>query len=138
MQSSHSDFTLVEQTSITLSVSLSPMEIGINHSPFLKTYDYVLTTDASESGAGATIKERKQDNQNLVIPVVNNSRTCRQIVEKRWSDTISLSSVRTTLETMPQEESELDWREYSRIILTSSPAFFRLAMEQRCTIISWV
>ncbi|KAM9974108.1 hypothetical protein ACTFIR_009450 [Dictyostelium discoideum] len=36
MQSSHSDFTFVEQTSFTLSVSLSPMEIRINHSPFLK------------------------------------------------------------------------------------------------------
>ncbi|KAM9954998.1 hypothetical protein ACTFIW_000828 [Dictyostelium discoideum] len=40
----HSDFTLAEQTSFTLSVSLTPMEIGINHS-----------------------------HQEFVIPVVNNS-----------------------------------------------------------------
>ncbi|KAM9954853.1 hypothetical protein ACTFIW_000956 [Dictyostelium discoideum] len=33
-----------------------------------------------------------------------------------WSDTGPISSVRTTLETMPQEESELDWRAYSRIL----------------------
>ncbi|KAM9954865.1 hypothetical protein ACTFIW_000968 [Dictyostelium discoideum] len=33
-----------------------------------------------------------------------------------WSDTGPISSVRTTLETMPQEESELDWRVYSRIL----------------------
>ncbi|KAM9952523.1 hypothetical protein ACTFIR_007577 [Dictyostelium discoideum] len=68
MQSSHSDFTLVKQTSSTLSVSLSPMEIGINHSSrrqvrdftleisLFPSYDYVLTTEASESGAGATLK----------------------------------------------------------------------------------
>ncbi|EAL73840.1 hypothetical protein DDB_G0267206 [Dictyostelium discoideum AX4] len=37
-----------------------------------------------------------------------------------WSDTRSLSSVRTTLETMPQEESELDWRAYSRILQCKS------------------
>ncbi|KAM9943659.1 hypothetical protein ACTFIT_001948 [Dictyostelium discoideum] len=37
-----------------------------------------------------------------------------------WSDTGSLSSVRTTLETMPQEESELDWRAYSRILQCKS------------------
>ncbi|KAM9975408.1 hypothetical protein ACTFIW_007676 [Dictyostelium discoideum] len=33
-----------------------------------------------------------------------------------WSDTGPISSVRTTLETMPQEESKLDWRAYSRIL----------------------
>ncbi|KAM9955066.1 hypothetical protein ACTFIW_008730 [Dictyostelium discoideum] len=53
------------------------------------SYDYVLTTDASESGAG-------------------------------WSDTGPICSVRTTLETMPQEESELDWRAYSRILQCKS------------------
>ncbi|KAM9950950.1 hypothetical protein ACTFIT_005031, partial [Dictyostelium discoideum] len=37
-----------------------------------------------------------------------------------WSNTRSLSSVRTTLETMPQEESELDWRAYSRILQCKS------------------
>ncbi|KAM9985632.1 hypothetical protein ACTFIZ_000228 [Dictyostelium cf. discoideum] len=40
--------------------------------------------------------------------------------EIRWSDTITISSVRTTLETMPQEESQLDWRVYSRILQCKS------------------
>ncbi|KAM9974227.1 hypothetical protein ACTFIR_003943 [Dictyostelium discoideum] len=37
-----------------------------------------------------------------------------------WSDTGPICSVRTTLETMPQEESELDWRAYSRILQCKS------------------
>ncbi|KAM9975468.1 hypothetical protein ACTFIW_012052 [Dictyostelium discoideum] len=37
-----------------------------------------------------------------------------------WSDTRPISSVRTTLETMPQEESQLDWRAYSRILQCKS------------------
>ncbi|EAL73829.1 hypothetical protein DDB_G0267184 [Dictyostelium discoideum AX4] len=101
-------------------------------------------------------QERKQGNQNLVIPVVNNSikhvvkssRNARAVnglssalseteqlqaedsnrqyyhsllhQSPGWSDTRSLSSVRTTLETMPQEESELDWRAYSRILQCKS------------------
>ncbi|KAM9954673.1 hypothetical protein ACTFIW_003273 [Dictyostelium discoideum] len=36
------------------------------------------------------------------------------------SDTGPISSVRTTLETMPQEESQLDWRVYSRILQCKS------------------
>ncbi|EAL73842.1 hypothetical protein DDB_G0267210 [Dictyostelium discoideum AX4] len=101
-------------------------------------------------------QERKQGNQNLVIPVVNNS--IKHVVKSSrnaraanglssamseteqlqaedsnrqhyhsllhqspgWSNTRSLSSVRTTLETMPQEESELDWRAYSRILQCKS------------------
>ncbi|KAM9954908.1 hypothetical protein ACTFIW_001011 [Dictyostelium discoideum] len=34
----------------------------------------------------------------------------------RWSNTRSLNYVRKTLETMPQEESQFDWRAYSRIL----------------------
>ncbi|KAN0001065.1 hypothetical protein ACTFIZ_002286 [Dictyostelium cf. discoideum] len=37
-----------------------------------------------------------------------------------WSDTRTISSVRTTLETMPQEESQLDWGAYSRILQCKS------------------
>ncbi|KAM9972565.1 hypothetical protein ACTFIR_011932 [Dictyostelium discoideum] len=37
-----------------------------------------------------------------------------------WSDTGPICSVRTTLETMPQEESQLDWRAYSRILQCKS------------------
>ncbi|EAL73831.1 hypothetical protein DDB_G0267188 [Dictyostelium discoideum AX4] len=101
-------------------------------------------------------QERKQGNQNLVIPEVNNSikhvvkssRNARAVnglssamseteqlqaedsnrqhyhslihQSPGWSNTRSLSSVRTTLETMPQEESELDWRAYSRILQCKS------------------
>ncbi|KAM9997180.1 hypothetical protein ACTFIZ_007931 [Dictyostelium cf. discoideum] len=50
----------------------------------------------------------------------NGSATCHQIVEKWWSDTRTISSVRTTLETKPQEESQLDWRAYSRILKCKS------------------
>ncbi|EAL73800.1 hypothetical protein DDB_G0267326 [Dictyostelium discoideum AX4] len=101
-------------------------------------------------------QERKQGNQNLVIPVVNNS--IKHVVKSSrnaraanglssamseteqlqaedsnrqhyhsllhqspgWSNTRSLSSIRTTLETMPQEESELNWRAYSRILQCKS------------------
>ncbi|KAM9954768.1 hypothetical protein ACTFIW_003368 [Dictyostelium discoideum] len=94
----------------------------------------------------------KQDNQNLVIPVVNNSiahviKSSRNVCSVNgisstiseteqlqaeysnrqhnhtliyqspgWSDARSLIYVRTTLETMPQEESQLDWRATSRIL----------------------
>ncbi|KAM9975506.1 hypothetical protein ACTFIW_012090 [Dictyostelium discoideum] len=37
-----------------------------------------------------------------------------------WSYTGPISSVRTTLETMPQEESQLDWRAYSRVLQCKS------------------
>ncbi|KAM9972448.1 hypothetical protein ACTFIW_008867 [Dictyostelium discoideum] len=67
-QPSHSDFILAQQTSITLSVSLSPM-----------AYQAIW-----------------------------------------WSDTRFLGSVRTAMETMPQEESQLDWRAYSRILQCKS------------------
>ncbi|KAM9974287.1 hypothetical protein ACTFIR_012808 [Dictyostelium discoideum] len=35
-------------------------------------------------------------------------------------DTGPISSIRTTLEKMPQEESQLDWRAYSRILQCKS------------------
>ncbi|KAM9948583.1 hypothetical protein ACTFIT_009781 [Dictyostelium discoideum] len=95
------------------------------------SYDYVLTTDASESGAGATLKKG-----NKVIKTwsfqwsttqSNMSSNRREILALLmayqalwWSNTRSLSSVRTTLETMPQEESELNWRAYSRILQCKS------------------
>ncbi|KAM9948766.1 hypothetical protein ACTFIT_009964 [Dictyostelium discoideum] len=95
------------------------------------SYDYVLTTDASESGAGATLKKG-----NKVIKTwsfqwsttqSNMSSNRREMLALLmayqalwWSNTRSLSSVRTTLETMPQKESELDWRAYSRILQCKS------------------
>ncbi|KAM9954309.1 hypothetical protein ACTFIW_003850 [Dictyostelium discoideum] len=95
------------------------------------SYDYVLTTDASESGAGATLKKG-----NKIIKTwsfqwsttqSNMSSNRREMLALLmayqalwWSDTGPISSVRTTLETMPQEESELDWRAYSRILQCKS------------------
>ncbi|KAM9975921.1 hypothetical protein ACTFIR_009762 [Dictyostelium discoideum] len=91
------------------------------------SYHYVLTTDASESGAGATLKK---GNKTIKTWSFQWSTTQSNMSSNRremlallmayqalwWSDTGSISSVRTTLETMPQEESQLDWRAYSRIL----------------------
>ncbi|KAM9988976.1 hypothetical protein ACTFIY_005005 [Dictyostelium cf. discoideum] len=95
------------------------------------SFDYVLTTDASESGAGATLKKG-----NKVIKTwsfqwsttqSNMSSNRREMLALLmayqalwWSNTGFISSVRTTLETMPQEESQLDWRAYSRILQCKS------------------
>ncbi|KAM9972514.1 hypothetical protein ACTFIW_006057 [Dictyostelium discoideum] len=95
------------------------------------SYDYVLTTDASESGAGATLKK---GNKTIKTWSFQWSTTQSNMSSNRremlallmayqalwWSDTGPISSVRTTLETMPQEEGQLDWREYSRILQCKS------------------
>ncbi|KAM9972501.1 hypothetical protein ACTFIW_006044 [Dictyostelium discoideum] len=95
------------------------------------SYDYVLTTDASESGAGATLKK---GNKTIKTWSFQWSTTQSNMSSNRremlallmayqalwWSDTGPISSVRTTLETIPQEESELDWRAYSRILQCKS------------------
>ncbi|KAM9957096.1 hypothetical protein ACTFIR_003833 [Dictyostelium discoideum] len=89
------------------------------------SYDYVLTTDASESGAGATLKKGNKTIKTWSFQwsttQSNMSSNRREMLAMLmayqalwWSDTGPISSVRTTLETMPQEESELDWRAYSR------------------------
>ncbi|KAM9985622.1 hypothetical protein ACTFIZ_000209 [Dictyostelium cf. discoideum] len=106
------------------------VKLEISHCLF-PSYDYVLTTDASESGAGATLKKG-----NKVIKTwsfqwsstqSNMSSNRREMLALLmeyqvlwWSDTRTISSVRTTLETMPQEESQLDWRAYSRILQCKS------------------
>ncbi|KAM9954848.1 hypothetical protein ACTFIW_000951 [Dictyostelium discoideum] len=95
------------------------------------SYDYVLTTDASELGTGATLKK---GNKTIKTWSFQWSTTQSNMSSNRremlallmayqalwWSDTGHISSVRTTLETMPQEESELDWRAYSRILQSKS------------------
>ncbi|KAM9975456.1 hypothetical protein ACTFIW_013337 [Dictyostelium discoideum] len=99
----------------TLEISLFP------------SYDYVLTTDASESGAGATLKKGNKIittwSFQWSITQSNMSSNRREMLALLmayqalwWSDTGPISSVRTTLETMPQKESELDCRAYSRIL----------------------
>ncbi|KAM9972521.1 hypothetical protein ACTFIW_006064 [Dictyostelium discoideum] len=95
------------------------------------SYDYVLTTDASESGAGATLKKGNKTIKTWSfqwsITQSNMSSNRREMLALLmayqalwWSDTGPISSVRTTLETMPQKESELDWRAYSRILQCKS------------------
>ncbi|KAM9954350.1 hypothetical protein ACTFIW_003891 [Dictyostelium discoideum] len=93
------------------------------------SYDYVLTTDASESGATL-----KKGNKAIKTWSFQWSTTQSNMSSNRremlalllayqalwWPDTGPISSVRTTLETIPQEESELDWRAYSRIIQCKS------------------
>ncbi|KAM9954732.1 hypothetical protein ACTFIW_003332 [Dictyostelium discoideum] len=95
------------------------------------SYDYVLTTDASESGAGATLKKGNKTIKTwsfqwstIQSNMSSNRREMLALLMAYqalwWSDTGPISSVRTTLETMPQEESELDWRAYSRILKCKS------------------
>ncbi|KAM9954846.1 hypothetical protein ACTFIW_000949 [Dictyostelium discoideum] len=95
------------------------------------SYDYVLTTDASKSGAGATLKKGNKiiKTWSFQWPTTQSdmSSNRREMLALLmayqalwWSDTGPISSVRTTLETMPQEESELDWRAYSRILQCKS------------------
>ncbi|KAM9975516.1 hypothetical protein ACTFIW_012100 [Dictyostelium discoideum] len=75
------------------------------------SYDYVLTTDASESGAGATLKKGNKTIKNWSF---------------QWSITQSnMSSNRREMLALlmafkSQEESELDWRAYSRILQCKS------------------
>ncbi|KAN0008797.1 hypothetical protein ACTFIU_002090 [Dictyostelium citrinum] len=101
-------------------------------------------------------KERKQDNQHMVIPVVSDS--IKHVIESsrdarsvnglprtmsesqqlqsedsnrqhnnsllnqspRWSNPGSISPLRTALEAVFQEESQLDWRAHSRILQCQS------------------
>ncbi|KAM9975460.1 hypothetical protein ACTFIW_013341 [Dictyostelium discoideum] len=78
-----------------------------------RSYDYVLTTDASESGAGATLKKGNKVIKTWSFQWLT---TQSNMSSNRWSNTRSLSYVRTTLETMPQKDSQLDWRAFSRIL----------------------
>ncbi|KAM9954284.1 hypothetical protein ACTFIW_003825 [Dictyostelium discoideum] len=105
------------------------------------SYDYVLTTDASETGAGANLKKgnmtiktwsfqwsttqsnMSSNRRKMLALLMAYQALCRKMLALLmayqalwWSDTGPISYVRTTLETMPQEESELDWRAYSRIL----------------------
>ncbi|KAM9971003.1 hypothetical protein ACTFIR_002868 [Dictyostelium discoideum] len=128
----------------------------LNVAPFGTPEGITVSSTVKNNDTDLLIVERKQDNQDLVIPVVNNSiehvikssrNACavngvsstmseteqlqaedsnrqhnHSLIHQPsgWSDTGPISSVRTTLETMPQEESELDWRAYSRILQCKS------------------
>ncbi|KAN0025787.1 hypothetical protein ACTFIU_000050 [Dictyostelium citrinum] len=77
------------------------------------SFDYVLTTDASESGAGATLKKGSRFKP-----------TTQQLFRHQspwWSNPGSISPLRTALEAVSQEESQLDWRAHSRIQCQSRP-----------------
>ncbi|KAM9955106.1 hypothetical protein ACTFIW_008770 [Dictyostelium discoideum] len=79
------------------------------------SYDYVLTTDASESGTGATLKKGKK----IIKTWLFQLSTTQSNMTSNRREMLELS-VRTTLETIPQEESKLDWRAYSRILQCKS------------------
>ncbi|KAM9954679.1 hypothetical protein ACTFIW_003279 [Dictyostelium discoideum] len=102
----------------------------ISHCLF-PSYDYVLTTVSSESGAGSTLKKGNKIIKTWLFQwsttqsnMSSNRREMLALLMEYqalwWSDTGPISSVRTTLETLPQEESQLDWRAYSRIIQCKS------------------
>ncbi|KAM9972534.1 hypothetical protein ACTFIR_011901 [Dictyostelium discoideum] len=89
--------------------------------------DDVLTTDASKSGAGATLKKGNKITKTWPS---HGSSTQSNMSPNRWSDTGPISSVRKTLETLLQE---LDWRAYSRDelqIIVQSNQELQLATEE--------
>ncbi|KAN0025783.1 hypothetical protein ACTFIU_000046 [Dictyostelium citrinum] len=86
------------------------------------SYDSVLTTDASESGAGATLKKGNRiintwsfqwsaTQSNMSSNPEDSNRQ-----QPRWSNPGSISPLRTALEAVSQEESQLDWRAHHRIL----------------------
>ncbi|KAM9957063.1 hypothetical protein ACTFIR_003800 [Dictyostelium discoideum] len=93
-----------------------------------QSYDYVLTTDSSESGAGTTLKKGNKIIKTWLFQwsttQSNMSSNRREmfalLMAYQALYTGPISSVRTTLEIMPQEESQLDWRAYSRILQCKS------------------
>ncbi|KAN0033180.1 hypothetical protein ACTFIV_005187 [Dictyostelium citrinum] len=125
------------------------------------SYDYFLTTDASEAGAGATLKKGNKiikswsfqwsttqsnmsSNRREMLPLLMaNQALCRNLNNalvhewSRWSNQRSISSLRTALEAVSQEESQLDWRAHSRILqcqsrqsrITSHPRQSRVTTE---------
>ncbi|KAN0033196.1 hypothetical protein ACTFIV_005207 [Dictyostelium citrinum] len=162
MQPSHSGCTLEEQTSsirsqvrdLKLVNSVNSME-GKRYKSVskLRLFSY---SRCFRIWCRCHSKERKQDHQDMVIPVVNDpvehviksSRdagsvnglsstmsgsqqlqaedTNRQhnnpLVHQspRWSNPRSISPLRTYLEAVSQEESQLDWRAHSRILQCQS------------------
>ncbi|KAN0040691.1 hypothetical protein ACTA71_009029 [Dictyostelium dimigraforme] len=93
-------------------------------------FDYVLTTDASESGAGATLKKG-----NTIIKtwspqwssdqstMSSNRREMLALLlayQAMWSNSRFIDSLRTTLETMSQEEDHSNWRTHSRFLQCES------------------
>ncbi|KAM9975719.1 hypothetical protein ACTFIW_003668 [Dictyostelium discoideum] len=72
------------------------------------SYDYVLTTDASESGAGATLKKG-----NKIIKTWSFQwSTTQSNMSSNRGQIQNISPVPTTLKTIPQEESQTDYKYY--------------------------
>ncbi|KAN0032981.1 hypothetical protein ACTA71_011188 [Dictyostelium dimigraforme] len=93
-------------------------------------FDYVLTTDASESGAGSTLKKG-----NTIIKtwsfqwssdqstMSSNRREMLALLlayQAMWSNSRFIDSLRTTLETMSQEEDHSNWRTHSGFLQCES------------------
>ncbi|KAN0033193.1 hypothetical protein ACTFIV_005204 [Dictyostelium citrinum] len=87
------------------------------------SYDYFLTADASESGAGATLKKGNKIIKTWSFQwstTQSNMSSNRREILALWSNPRSISPLRTTLEAVSQEESQLDWRPHSRILQCQS------------------
>ncbi|KAN0045612.1 hypothetical protein ACTA71_005990 [Dictyostelium dimigraforme] len=93
-------------------------------------FDYVLTTDASESGAGATLKKGNTIIKTWSLQWSSDQSTMssnrREMLalllayQAMWSNSRFIDSLRTTLETMSQEEDQSNWRTHSRFLKCES------------------
>ncbi|KAN0022944.1 hypothetical protein ACTFIU_009027 [Dictyostelium citrinum] len=116
-------------TLLTLLTQWNGKEISL-----FPSFDYVLTTDASESCAGATLKKGNriintwsfqwsatQSNMSS-NPEDSNRQHNNSLVHQSptWSNPGSLSPLRTALEAVSKKESQLDWRAHSRILQCQS------------------
>ncbi|KAN0018569.1 hypothetical protein ACTFIU_011187 [Dictyostelium citrinum] len=77
------------------------------------SYDYVLTTDASESGGTLKKGSRIIDTWLSMLAMSE--------FQQKWSNPGSISLLRTASEAVSQEESQLDWRAHIRIQCQSRP-----------------
>ncbi|KAM9975583.1 hypothetical protein ACTFIW_005456 [Dictyostelium discoideum] len=128
----HEEESYTEEEKEAKELLLSNSSSSIEEISLFSSYDYVLTIDASESGAGATLKK---GNKIIKTWPSQGSTTQSNMSPKRrgllallmayqalwWSDTRSL------------KESEFDWRAYSRDelqIIVQSDQELQLATEE--------
>ncbi|KAN0045069.1 hypothetical protein ACTA71_006597 [Dictyostelium dimigraforme] len=93
-------------------------------------FDYVLTTDASESGAGSTRKKGDAIIKTWSLQWSSDQSTMssnrREMLalllayQTMWSNSRFIDSLPTTLETMSQEEDHSNWRTHSRLLQCES------------------
>ncbi|KAN0040693.1 hypothetical protein ACTA71_009031 [Dictyostelium dimigraforme] len=104
-------------------------------------FDYVLTTDASESGAGATLKKGNTIIKTWSLQWSSDQSTMssnrREMLalllayQAMWSNSRFIDSLGTTLETMSQEEDQSNWRTHSRFQCESRSPWSSLRNESQ-------